>query len=232
MMKKLYMLMAVLLAFAMPVLADDDVDGRFIFVDKEGNEVTNGSTVTVTTGETQNDGTYMMPSGLYVKNVSGGTSTYVRVKYTITQIDNGAFQICFPVNCNTQSATGTYETGSGSMSENETRDIQSEWFAEGEGSCKVTLQLETMTKTSGFPPKYNHDAYGATITLNFVYDPNAPQTKKGDVNGDGEVSIGDVNAVIDFILNAQYSEVADVNEDGEVTIGDVNAVIDIILNGE
>ena len=51
------------------------------------------------------------------------------------------------------------------------------------------------------------------------------------MNGDGEVSISDVNALIDSILSgAAYQEAADVNKDGEVGISDVNAVIDIILN--
>jgi len=57
---------------------------------------------------------------------------------------------------------------------------------------------------------------------------------KGDVNADGEVTIADVNAIIDIILGSTVSDEmmqrADVNEDGEVTIADVNAVIDIILS--
>jgi len=53
---------------------------------------------------------------------------------------------------------------------------------------------------------------------------------RGDVNGDGEVSIADVNAVVDLILAGAYTTAGDVNEDGEVTVADVNAVIDIILN--
>ena len=52
----------------------------------------------------------------------------------------------------------------------------------------------------------------------------------GDVNGDGEVNIADVNAIIDVILNDIDNGAADVNRDGEVNIADVNAVIDIILN--
>ena len=52
----------------------------------------------------------------------------------------------------------------------------------------------------------------------------------GDVNGDGEVNISDVNAVIDLILNDGEGN-GDVNGDGEINISDVNAVIDIILNG-
>ena len=53
----------------------------------------------------------------------------------------------------------------------------------------------------------------------------------GDVNGDGEVSISDVNAVIDAIMSGENNLAADVNKDGEVTISDINAVIEIILNG-
>ncbi len=53
----------------------------------------------------------------------------------------------------------------------------------------------------------------------------------GDVNGDGEVNISDVNAVINFILSGQATTAGDVNTDGEVNIADINAVIDIILGG-
>ena len=54
---------------------------------------------------------------------------------------------------------------------------------------------------------------------------------KGDVNGDGEVNIADVSAVIDVILTgAPASNSADVNLDGEVNIADVSTIIDIILN--
>ena len=52
----------------------------------------------------------------------------------------------------------------------------------------------------------------------------------GDVNGDGEVNIADINAVIDMILGGNgNTSAADVNGDGEVNIADINAVIDIIL---
>ena len=52
----------------------------------------------------------------------------------------------------------------------------------------------------------------------------------GDVNGDDEVNIADVNAIIDVILSgASVLPAADVNHDSEVNIADINAVIDIIL---
>ena len=53
---------------------------------------------------------------------------------------------------------------------------------------------------------------------------------KGDVNGDGEVNIADVNTAIDMILSGNSTAAADVNGDGEVNIADVNTLIDIILN--
>ena len=56
---------------------------------------------------------------------------------------------------------------------------------------------------------------------------------RGDVNLDGEVTVADVNAVIDVILgNASDPELrhrADVNGDGEVGLADINSVIDIIV---
>ncbi len=60
---------------------------------------------------------------------------------------------------------------------------------------------------------------------------NANAVLKGDVNADGEVTISDVNAVIDMILSGNVEISGDVDGDGEVGIADVNAVIDIILNG-
>ena len=52
----------------------------------------------------------------------------------------------------------------------------------------------------------------------------------GDVNGDGEVGLSDVNALIDIILSGTSSDAADVDEDGEIGISDVNALISLILS--
>ena len=51
----------------------------------------------------------------------------------------------------------------------------------------------------------------------------------GDVNGDNEVNIADVNALLDMILTGRSDAVGDVNGDNEVNIADVNALIDMIL---
>ena len=57
---------------------------------------------------------------------------------------------------------------------------------------------------------------------------------KGDVNGDGEVNIADINAVVNIILGHVYDDLfmrrADVNEDGEINIADVNLVLALIMS--
>ena len=57
----------------------------------------------------------------------------------------------------------------------------------------------------------------------------AASAARGDVNGDDEVNIADVNAVIEVILNEEGDQAGDVNGDGEVNIADVNYIINIIL---
>lgn len=53
----------------------------------------------------------------------------------------------------------------------------------------------------------------------------------GDVNLDGEITVADVNSIIQAIWRDDLMDVnADVNLDGEVNIADINATIDIILN--
>ena len=66
-----------------------------------------------------------------------------------------------------------------------------------------------------------------------IPDPE-PEYIDGDVNGDGEVNLADINALIDIILGGEADAAtmirADVNKDNEINIADINAVIDIILS--
>lgn len=63
--------------------------------------------------------------------------------------------------------------------------------------------------------------------------PPTPEPIWGDVNGDGEVNIADINVLIDIILTGTDSSEgrSDVNGDGEVSIADVNTLISFILLG-
>ncbi len=54
----------------------------------------------------------------------------------------------------------------------------------------------------------------------------------GDVNGDSEITIADVTALVNIILGKADNsslKASDVNQDGEVTIADVTALVNIIL---
>ena len=55
----------------------------------------------------------------------------------------------------------------------------------------------------------------------------------GDVNGDNNVSIADVTALIDLLIGggSVTNPACDVNGDGNVTIADVTALIDMLLSG-
>ncbi len=51
---------------------------------------------------------------------------------------------------------------------------------------------------------------------------------KGDVNGDNEVNVADIGAIIDMMAIGGYSSASDVNSDGIVNVADVGQVIDIM----
>ncbi len=100
---------------------------------------------------------------------------------------------------------------------------------EGKTQSRVTWMLDL----SAAQPVYFRISMiggggGATYVddVSFYYiDP------KCDVNGDGEITIADVNMVIDAILSNsdQLSIAADVNNDGIINIIDINTIIDVML---
>ncbi len=90
----------------------------------------------------------------------------------------------------------------------------------------VTYYARSRTSYLDFDGNSHNTAYGPIIS--FVYRDRPSQS--GDVNGDGEINIADINAVIDMILSGTASDRGDVNGDGETNIADVNALIDFILS--
>lgn len=58
-----------------------------------------------------------------------------------------------------------------------------------------------------------------------------PQSIVGDIDGNGEVNVGDVTALINHILNAATydSSLCDIDGNGEVNVTDVTALINILL---
>lgn len=89
------------------------------------------------------------------------------------------------------------------------------------GRAKLTyLDEENVRRTTDYCP-----------VISFVYkNEPRPQGLTGDVTGDGQVDISDVNAVINMMLGkTAQTPAADVNGDGTVDISDVNAIINIML---
>ena len=83
--------------------------------------------------------------------------------------------------------------------------------------CKTTyLDFDGNSHTTPYGP-----------VISFVYKASAPMP--ADVNGDGEITIADVNVIIDIILRGISNPAGDVNGDNEITIADINVVINIIL---
>ena len=184
---------------AWPAMAQE-IDESYVFMDEEGNIIENGATVVRNVVESFDEVSDVIYSGISVLNLGGSTTDHIKMNYVINRIDNGTYQICFPTTCNMQTEVGVYETGIGQLM-GDLQDIQSEWFPVADGECVVTLKIEIYTKMGLFPPTYIHKADGPTITLRFVKG-NVIEPIVGDVNGDGEVNIADVNAIIDIILNS------------------------------
>ena len=73
----------------------------------------------------------------------------------------------------------------------------------------------------------------AYLDENVFIEMTEPEYRIGDVNGDGEVNVADVNTIIDIILGGSADEGtmkrADVNQDGEINIADINRELDLIM---
>ena len=95
----------------------------------------------------------------------------------------------------------------------------------GEGNTLTAAQISTASQKYWFPKKYNGTGWvDATPTVTL-----------GDADGDGNVTIGDVSTLIDYLLSGNSSginlEAADCDNDGLITIGDVSTLIDYLLSG-
>ena len=89
---------------------------------------------------------------------------------------------------------------------------------------------------ASFVVKANNKYVLINATLHFVSiedynNPPEPPKKKGDVNGDGNVDISDVVAIINQMAGTAEWPDANVNGDEKVDISDVVAVINIMAGG-
>ena len=68
-------------------------------------------------------------------------------------------------------------------------------------------------------------------TIAVTYESEQQTALRGDVNGDGQVTIADVTSLVNIILGNQGGDtsVADLNGDSQITIADVTSLVNIIL---
>ena len=84
-------------------------------------------------------------------------------------------------------------------------------------------------------PEGSVDAYRSHVYWGLFQNIQPITEVSGDVDGDGNVTIGDVTNLIDKLLGGGVSvadyPAADVDSDGNITIGDVTRIIDMLLYG-
>lgn len=142
--------------FALSSYAQSEVDDTFVFIDKDGKEVPSGSTYTaniIEVVEGDEDTYEQIVTGLSVKNTTDGKPA-VGAVCTVTAIDNGLFQSCFPSTCVPGiDKPGTLNLEPKVIEPNQVIDLQTEWIPDGDGSCTATFQLklyDTYTNKWGF----------------------------------------------------------------------------------
>jgi len=143
---------------------------NYVFVDKDGNTVDDGAVITQTEAEDDGFGGILLQSGLSVKNAGAPANYQVRIHSDITQIDNGALQVCFPQNCHSYNTTGVNKSEEAKLNADETKGIQSEWLPTAYGECVVTYQAMALQPMGNLFIEKG----GPKVTVHYVYaDPSA-----------------------------------------------------------
>ncbi len=173
--RKIRFLMVIAAAvFSLTATADDEIDSSFQFVDEDGNVIENGSTITRT--EITDDGFQdpYISSGLYVKNTTDA-NVGVAMDVTISKMDNGQMNFCFPMSCTYHTSVETFSSDGYFLTASELKDMQTEWFPLAYGECVATFKLKVMDYTEGKygPTNFSLKAYGPEVTVDFSYiDPD------------------------------------------------------------
>lgn len=195
-----------LLSFVMAALlgvchANAQTDNTFCFIDADGNEVKDGSTVTFYAGIKDKVpgrpflGTELRADfELKVKNTTGNQAT-VAAHIITEQISNGYIQFCFPNQCQSGELPKDYKSDCATMIAGDIKPLGSEWFPEenqyGDVLCKIQL-LVVDGKDYDF--NYTIKGYGPTVNIHCIYadptgvkdlsaDENATEIERYDISG-------------------------------------------------
>ena len=129
--------------------------------------------------------------------------------------------------------SGTYHMVVGDFVQ---KDIENAYFMNAAGSHFVKAAQGTVKAFEVYAD--NVTANSNATQLQIVLDENAedaPSYVRGDVDRDGRISISDVTALVDYLLNPESTDIdtmaADCHIDGEVNLTDVTILIDFLLLG-
>ena len=116
---------------------------QYVFTDKNGNVLEDGVTITCNEVEDDGFGGIALSPGISIKNVNANEGSQLAIEATISKIDNGSVQLCFPTNCHIYNDTGTYEPNEkATLTTGEVKVIQTEWLPTAYGECTVTYKAK------------------------------------------------------------------------------------------
>jgi len=165
--------------------------------------------------------------------------TSISIPSSVTSIDAWAFQYCTGLTSITIPNSVTYiqiEAFDGCSSMTDVYSLIMEPSSVFMGNRIFHLDSEDYTNRTLHVPAGTLAAYQADANW-YPYFGSIVEISNalGDVDGDGNVTIGDVTNLIDKLLGGGVSvadyAAADVDSDGNITIGDVTRIIDMLLSG-
>ena len=128
-------------------------------------------------------------------------------------------------NANTQTMTMEITADGKTMINDGTAEIQLyDQFFKSETIIPTEVEGKTFA-VKGFIVNFKGTLEMYPIEIKDNAAPSIPE----DVDGNGDVNVGDVNIVLGIIINEGYDSAADVNGDGAVNVGDVNQILAYIL---
>lgn len=175
-MKFLTLAVAVLLSVGS---ASAQVDNTFSFIDANGNEVADGSTVTFYAVEEEKvPGMPMfgiVSQAKFDLSVKNNTNAPAKVALRVSAPfapKSGRVQICFPGACDMHE-NGMFDTQSGTMLANEIKPLGSEWIFDNGIYSEEKVSLTIL----------GGDAVGPTVNINCIYaDPSGIADMESDKN--------------------------------------------------
>ena len=162
---------------------------------------------------------YITEDGITARQLNQGT-------WVSNYVHNGVFRVAL------NSAKGNNLNRNGNTYKNEyTYTIPSGWNADNLNVVAFISRPLTNGATGVYTDMYVNQANKRKLG---EYD-EVPAGLRGDVNNDQAVTIADVTALIDYLLNHDASAInldnANCNLDEGISIADVTALIDYLLSG-